>query len=105
WGVEILRGDGQGGFFAPSVFETTSTWSGAAVLDVNSDTLADLAVANATDHVSVFIGNGFGGFGPHTDFLVGDFPTSLAVGDFNNDGTLDVATASFWNDQVSILLG
>ena len=39
------------------------------------------------------------------DFRVGVFPVSVAVGDFNGDGVLDLAVANSVNNSVSILLG
>ena len=44
-------------------------------------------------------------FGAKTDFGTGDVPVSVAVGDFNGDGQLDMATANSSDDTVSILLG
>src|SRR5437870_5076706 len=45
-------------------------------------------------------------FGAPTDFKsVGTSPASVAVGDFNGDGTLDLAVANFSSNSVSILLG
>src|SRR5713101_2887005 len=44
-------------------------------------------------------------FGAKTDFGTGSFPFSVAVGDFNGDGKLDLAVANFSGDTVSILLG
>src|SRR5262245_50867667 len=63
----------------------------------NDDSVLDLAVANSSDSsVSVLLGNGDGTFqsaltpAPST----GANPHSLAVGDFDNDGKLDLATAN-----------
>ncbi|MEK6284843.1 MAG: VCBS repeat-containing protein, partial [Acidobacteriota bacterium] len=44
-------------------------------------------------------------FGAKTDFGTGDSPRSVAVGDFNGDGTLDLAVANANSATVSILLG
>ncbi len=44
-------------------------------------------------------------FGAKTDFGTGDRPHSVAVGDFNGDGKLDLAVANFDSNTVSILLG
>src|SRR5947207_1676037 len=44
-------------------------------------------------------------FGAKTDFGTGNNPSSVAVGDFNGDGKLDLAVANFNDDTVSILLG
>src|SRR5258708_11198224 len=44
-------------------------------------------------------------FAPHTDFGTGSIPFSVAVGDFNGDGKLDLAVANSDSNTVSILLG
>src|ERR1044071_112068 len=44
-------------------------------------------------------------FGPKTDFGTGIDPNSVAMGDFNGDGTLDLAVANVQSDTISILLG
>ena len=44
-------------------------------------------------------------FGAKTDFGTGSGPASVAVGDFNGDGNLDLAVANFVDHTVSILLG
>ena len=43
-------------------------------------------------------------FSAATNFAVGTRPASVAVGDFNGDGKLDLATANFNSDNVSVLL-
>jgi len=54
--------------------------------------------------VSVLLGTGNGTFAAKTDYAVGDSPISVALGDLNGDGTLDVATANYYSDTVSVLL-
>ena len=44
-------------------------------------------------------------FGGVTNFGVGSFPYSVAVGDFNGDGRPDLAVANQSGNNVSILLG
>jgi serralysin len=44
------------------------------------------------------------GFDAKTDFSVGSNPYSVAVGDFNSDGKLDLAAANYYGNSVSVLL-
>src|SRR6185369_2682810 len=44
-------------------------------------------------------------FGAATNFTVGTGPVSVAVGDFNGDGKLDLAVANQTTNNVSVLLG
>ncbi|MDP2326267.1 MAG: VCBS repeat-containing protein, partial [Gammaproteobacteria bacterium] len=44
-------------------------------------------------------------FGTATTFPVASWPWGLAVGDFNRDGKLDIATPNYGVDSVSILIG
>jgi hypothetical protein len=54
----------------------------------------------------MLLGTGTGSFGAATNFNVGELPRSVAAGDFNGDGTLDLAVASFGasSNGVSILI-
>src|SRR5205807_2278591 len=65
-----------------------------------------------SNSVSILLGNGDGTFGAPVNFTVGTNPRSVAVGDFNGDGKLDLAVANFGNSAdtvtkgtVTILLG
>jgi len=66
--------------------------------DFNGDGKVDLAVVNSNFRVapvSVLLGNGDGTFQPRRNYFGGDFVDGLAVGDFNGDGKLDLASTSF----------
>lgn len=83
-----------------------------AVADFNGDGIQDLTVANtgtgptyADSSVSVLLGNGDGTFQPAQNFTTGKGPQAVAVGDFNGDGILDLATANLPGNNVSVLLG
>jgi hypothetical protein len=105
--VSILLGNGDGTFQTASSLPAGGgpTWVSAA--DLNGDGKLDLAVANASNSglgVSIFLGNGDGTFQPRTDYLAGGSPRSIAVGDLNGDGKLDLAVPSYGNG-FSVLLG
>ncbi len=110
--VYIHQGNGDGTF---SLIRTlpvaqcggTATFA-VQVADLNNDNHADLIAATPGDNqtVSVFLGDGAGDFGPRTRFpIVGNFPSSIGVGDFNRDGNPDLAVTNFNDNTVSILLG
>jgi len=68
----------------------------------------DLAVANVvSDNVTILLSNGDGTFtkGASSPILVGTFPVSIAAGDFNGDGKLDLVTANAASENLTILLG
>ena len=108
--VTVLLGNGSGGFTAaPGNPFAVGTWPwSVAVGDFNGDGVLDLATANSNgDNVTVLLGNGSGGFtpAPGSPFSAGTNPRSVAVGDFNGDGILDLATANSGDNNVTVLLG
>jgi len=64
-------------------------------------------VANSnSNNVSILLGNGNGTFGAATNFgVAGNVPQSVVVGDFNGDGSQDLAVVNTFSNNVSILLG
>jgi hypothetical protein len=76
--------------------------------DFNFDGKLDLVVANQfSSDVSVLLGNGDGTFGAAASFGAGSlsYPQSVAVADFNGDGSPDLAVADNGSGEVSVLLG
>jgi hypothetical protein len=59
----------------------------------------------SADTVSILLANPDGTFQAQTDYAVGVGADAIAVGDFNGDGNLDLAIASYYSASVSILLG
>jgi hypothetical protein len=80
-----------------------------ALGDFNADGYLDLAVANFADGtVNTLLNGGVGNFagaGPTSTFIVGAGPISVATGDLDGDGKIDIATANTDDGTVSVLLG
>lgn len=111
--ISILLGNGNGTFQSHVDYATSYGPADVAVGDFNHDGFLDLAVANAgenssgqsADSISILLGNGNGTFKTQVDYPTGRTPVSVAVGDFNGDGNLDLAVVAQYDDAVSILLG
>ena len=67
---------------------------------------SDLAVANYYgNNVSILLGNTDGTFQAAVNYQVGSGPQSVAVGDFNGDGTPDLVVANASSRTLSLLVG
>ena len=51
-----------------------------------------------SNNVSVLLGNGDGSFQSAVNYGAGDEPSSVAIGDLNGDGDLDLAVAN-WDER------
>jgi hypothetical protein len=93
--------------FGPAVIYPVETFPQALVTaDFNGDSRLDIAVANeASNTVSVLLGNADGSFQAARTSATGVTPVSLAEGDFNADGKLDLVTANANGNDLSVLLG
>jgi hypothetical protein len=106
--VDVLLGDGQGSF--TEVGRRFATGKGphfVVIGDFNADAFPDIAVANdSSNDVTVLLGDGSGNFSPApgSPFPVGEFPSAIAVADFNGDGIVDLATINSSSADVTILL-
>jgi uncharacterized protein (TIGR03437 family) len=100
-GVYVLLGNGDGTFQAPVHYAVGGHASSIAVADFNGDGKPDLAVCGHVPglldqaNVGILLGNGNGTFQSVRSLTgFGKAPESVAVGDFNKDGKLDLAIAN-----------
>jgi FG-GAP-like repeat/FG-GAP repeat len=110
--VTVLLGDGHGGFIpAPgSPVPAGHLPNDIAVADMNGDNYPDLVIANhQSPYVRILLGDGTGRFrlapGSPVDVHSYPHPHGVVAADFNADGHPDVATDSWGNNQIELLLG
>jgi len=123
--VSVMIAQSGTTFKAPLGYSLGPNASGpqaVALGDLNGDNKPDVIVANLGNNagistapagtVSVFLNNGDGTLKPPTTTTVNETAQSLALGDFNKDGMLDIAVAAYGDqfggaDQggVTVLLG
>jgi len=97
--ISVLLGKGDGTFRAAVNYSAGSNPIGVVVGDFNRDGIQDIAVAS--DKVNVLLGNGDGTF--QTPVTYPGSGASIAVGDFNGDGKLDLLLPTYF--ATSVLLG
>lgn len=108
--ITIMLGKGDGTFstFGSPIPLGGTPYLRAALGDFNHDGVLDMAVAISNpDQVDVFLGNGQGGFvsAPGSPYAAGVGTNSVAIGDFNADGDLDMAASNYQSNNVTVLLG
>jgi phospholipase C len=114
-----------GGTSAPALFPVTNPFTPAPVTtslngganptllatgDFNNDGKLDVAVANGNTHtIQILLGNGDGTFTTGASFSVGSspasVPTSIAVGEFTEDGKLDLVVGVSPDSILEIFAG
>ena len=105
--LEVLLGDGGGFAGAPGgdvvITNNGGPPSGLALGDFDGDGRQDVASALGM-RALVLRGDGKGGLSKPVAFPVGAHPVRLAAADFNGDRMLDLATADYAENSVSVLL-
>ncbi|HEV2695964.1 MAG TPA: FG-GAP-like repeat-containing protein [Verrucomicrobiae bacterium] len=107
--LQVFTNNGTGGFVSAGQFGVGGWPLGIAVADVNGDGKPDLISANyfqgsiPTNTLTVLTNNGSGGWGWSTNLTVGKGPNSVVAMDFNGDGKLDLACASYYDGTLTVL--
>ncbi len=107
--VAVLLGAGNGKFKAPVYYSTGTTQQSYSVTlaDLRGDGRLDILTSNGDGSLSVLLNNGKGVYGT-ANVITGASGTeaaSIAAGDFNNDGKLDIALTNYGATAVNLLLG
>jgi len=104
--VTVLLGNGDRTFNSITGYDPLIDLpNDICALDFDSDGYQDLAVTFADNIVVVILKNqGDGSFVFDNVYAIGISTTNLTAGDFNNDGTIDLAIVSESDDSLCILL-
>jgi hypothetical protein len=107
--VSVLRGDGRGNLAAKVDFVIgySLLWA-LALADLNGDGKLDVAAAEQSSAVDVFLNVGNGNLGARvmypTQGSTGGSVAGIAIADMNGDNKPDLVAAS-WSSDVSLYLG
>lgn len=110
--VNVLLNQGSGSFVSvQSAVPNLVLWGMVAVADFNQDGKLDIAVSGInsssnSEQVAILLGNGDGTFqAPSSQEIVaaGDYPVSIAIGDFDGDGLPDIAVALVNDSTLQII--
>jgi hypothetical protein len=104
--VSVMLGKGNGELGSPTAFNVGTSPSSVAVADFNKDGWPDIVVTNAgSANITVLLNNQNGTF-TAKNYAVGNGPSSVAAGEFNNSngGYPDLAVTNMTDGTVSVLL-
>jgi hypothetical protein len=91
--VSVLLGDGKGSFAAPRAFIADQEPLAIVADDFNHDQMSDIATVNHDDVFStaaVLLNRGGGTFQAVENVITPQYPTTVTVGDVDNDGLPDL---------------
>lgn len=101
--IIILRGKGNGDFFAPKRIRIVDFLFDIAAGDFNGDSRIDLAFSNfAAGQLSVVTNLGNLRFSPPLNMNTGNDPKRIVAADFNSDQKDDLAVTNYLSHTISI---
>jgi hypothetical protein len=102
--LDVLHGNGDGTFAAPTTYSLDGAFDlSLVVADVDHDGRPDLLGADEWANVLVLRNQG-STFSPPAMYAIGNGPSALVIGDFDENGALDLATSDQEGGGVSVLL-
>ena len=101
--IGVLAGLGGSRFADPAAIDTLAPGQIVRMADLTGNGVADLVVLT-TEGVSVYLGDGKGGFLPPTTYAVPSEADGLTLADLNHDGQLDILVGDPYGD-VLVLIG
>jgi hypothetical protein len=103
--ILVMRNDGHGGFVRGAALDANYPTS-VTVADLDHDGNPDLAASNGGNNtVSLFRGDGSGGFTALPSLAVGIDPHSISARDLDGDGFVDVVVADDGDGDISLARG
>ncbi|CAF0990441.1 unnamed protein product [Adineta steineri] len=108
--INILFGLNNGLFMSPLTYSIGSDSSPQYVItgDINKDNHLDIITLNSKENtISIIMNYGNGSFGQQMKYSTGSnsFPTSIVMGDLNNDNRNDFVITNKQDDSIGIFLG
>ena len=106
--ISVLLGNGDGTFQTPIDNNSTVGAHQLVVGDFNNDRRLDVAAVGyfgGNQDLWILLGNGDGTLQPALTYPLVRTPDSLAAGDFNHDGKLDLVIGNYIGSGMAVLLG
>jgi len=107
--LSVLLNNGDGTFAARIDYDNEYLSMDVAVSDFDKDGYPDVATinnnwVNGNYSLSVFLNYGNGTLAPYDYYPTGDSPNALAVGDFDENGFVDIAVSKTDDNSLDIFL-